>query len=126
MGCRIAIRPVQYAGLSKRPKYRLYDIVDNRFLENKSGTAPLEYGSERAACRGHDKHCQHETLPQIDGSEKARDNAADVLREINLNDCDYCGEGSSLDDPLAEWITLNNLQMLAHGQCGEDAGWRLA
>lgn len=128
MGCRIEIWSVDKDGTltyeaAPGRKYRLWDVVDDRFLENKSGSALLEYGSRRAAMRGHDKFCRHEKLPQMDGSEKARDNAKEV---VFPQLCDRCEEEGDVDDPLAEWITLNDVQMLAHGQCGEDAGWRLA
>jgi hypothetical protein len=139
MGCRIEIWPVDKDGTltwdaAPGRKYRLWDALDDRFLENKSGSAPLEYCSRRAARRGREKFCQHdnewhgdptglEPLPQIDGSERARDNAKEV---VFPNVCDYCEEEGDVDDPLGEWITLNNRHRLAHGQCGLDAGWRAA
>lgn len=136
MGCRIEIR-VSPRRFRLGGKFFLFDIEDGRFLENKSGTALLEYSSRRAAGRGHDKHCRHDDeqlpdkawdawreLPVVDGSEKARDNAAEVRDPVEV--CDECSEGGDMDDPLAEWLTLNDKHKLAHGQCGEDAGWRLA
>lgn len=130
MGCRIEIWSVDKDGTltyeaAPGRKYRLWDVVDDRFLENKSGSALLEYGSRRAAMRGHDKFCRHEKLPQIDGSEKARDNAAE-LRDPEDEACDECGEDGNIDDPLAEWYTPWRKNVLAHGQCGLDAGWRQA
>lgn len=48
-------------------------------------------------------------------------------------DCEYCGEPEGEgDDVLAEWVTGEKTDSkefftkMAHGQCGEDAGWRLA
>lgn len=51
----------------------------------------------------------------------------------DLEDCDYCGEqDGGPQDPLAEWATGEKtdskgfVTKMAHGQCGEDAGWTLA
>lgn len=82
MGCRIEIWPVDKDGTltyvaARGRKFRLFDNKSALFLTNRSGTAFLEYGSRKAASRGHDKHCQHyesrdvgssgKPLPQIDG-----------------------------------------------------------
>lgn len=127
MGCRIEIRIIG-------SKYRLLDLETNLFLTNNSGTAPLEYGSERAACRGHDKHCKHEVeVAQFVYGDVVLDRSIEWLGGSKSGDewdekqiCVRCGDSGSVEDPLAEWYTLTNAHSLAHGQCGEDAGWRLA
>lgn len=148
MGCRINIWPVDKDGTltfdaALGRKYRLYDCVESNFVTNKSRTAFLEYCSRRAAERGHDKYCKHESLENewcgdpsgleplsvLDGVEKARDNATEVsqsLRDAGEEVCDYCQEDGSVDYPLAEWITLSDRDRMAHARCGLDAGWRLA
>lgn len=64
MGCRIKVIPIQYHGLSRKPKFRLLDIERNTFLSNRSGTSYLEYASRPAAERGHDKHCDHSAVSE--------------------------------------------------------------
>lgn len=54
-------------------------------------------------------------------------------RDLYGGVCDRCGEDGTADDPVAEWVNDETSVSvgperfpLAHGQCGEDAGWRLA
>lgn len=54
-------------------------------------------------------------------------------RDLYGGVCGQCGEDGTADDPVAEWVNDETSVSvgperfpLAHGQCGEDAGWRLA
>lgn len=41
-------------------------------------------------------------------------------------DCELCGEPEEETDPLGHFLTGDGDYVLAHGQCGEDAGLDLA
>lgn len=41
--------------------------------------------------------------------------------------CELCGEDETDDDPIGHFrATENGARVMAHGQCGEDAGLQLA
>lgn len=79
--------------------------------------------------------------PRQEKPKRSRDNMRDLAAEHMWGTqedpgevCNLCDEPGTLDDPLTDWIVPNDASghapvsnvRMAHGQCGEDAGWRMS